>query len=97
MSLHCLSQKKLPRQILPDFLPQQNFPQFVPLAVLPAPVPSPDPGPGPVSATVTVAGTEHAYNATAASPTLSILVEPNGIVRHPLTNKGVSAYGWRDD
>ena len=38
MSLHCLSQKKLPRQILPDFLPQQNFPQFVPLAVLPAPL-----------------------------------------------------------
>ena len=34
MSVHCLSQKKLPPQILPDFLHQQNFPQFVPLAVL---------------------------------------------------------------
>ena len=34
MSLHCLSQKKLLLQILPDFLPQQNFPQFVPLAAL---------------------------------------------------------------
>ena len=34
MSLHCLSQKKLLLQILPDFLPQQNFPQFFPLAAL---------------------------------------------------------------